>query len=47
MSWNDLAQDRDRWRALVKASFSINLGIFLLSHDLLASHSASRSESVR
>jgi hypothetical protein len=25
MDWNDLAQDRDRWRALVKAVMSLQV----------------------
>jgi len=29
MSWLDLAQDRDMWRALVGALVSINMGNFL------------------
>jgi hypothetical protein len=29
MSWIDLDQDRDRWRALVGAFVSINMGNFL------------------
>ena len=41
MGWIDMAQDMDRWRALVNAVMILGIhmrGIFRIAEDLLASH---------
>jgi hypothetical protein len=42
LGWTDMAQDRDRWRALVSAVTNLRIhkmqGIFRTADDLLASH---------
>ena len=41
MGWTDVAEDRDRWQALVNEVMNhrvlLNVGNFLLAEDLLAS----------